>query len=140
VITDATGLPLVVHTTPANVHDSIPAMEMLDRIPPCAGARGRPRFRPEFFQGDHAYGTPRNFAGAAARGVQTWMARLGQRDTDHGSGLGEFRYVIERTLAWFGHNRRLKVCYEKIGAHFQAFHELAAALILARRLSAANGF
>jgi transposase len=43
------------------------------------------------------------------------------------------RHVVERTLAWFGYWRRLKVCYEKTGAHWQAYHELAASLICFRR-------
>ena len=30
--------------------------------------------------------------------------------------------------------RRLKLCYERSGAHFQAFHELAACLICANRI------
>lgn len=111
-------------------------MELLDLIPPCAGAQGRPRSRPEIFQGDHAYGTPTNLYGTKARGITPLMARLGQRNTTHGSGLGVFRYVIERTLAWFGNERRIKLCYERTGPHFQAFHDLAAALICARRLAA----
>lgn len=135
VIVDAQGLPLAVKITSASVHDSIPAMELLDAIPPCAGAIGRPRSRPDIFQGDHAYGTPRNFEGTAARGIQSQMQQLGKRDVQHGSGLGVFRYVVERTFTWLGHHRRLRVCYEKKEAHFQAFHHLAAAVICARRLA-----
>jgi transposase len=130
-------LPLVVHTTAANVNDSIPAMEVLDRIPPIKGSTGRPRYRPDIIQGDAAYGTPTNLQGAKARRILALMARPGQRKSSqtHGSGLGRFRYVVERTLVWFGHNRRLKMCYEKTREHFQAFHDLAAGLICARRLA-----
>lgn len=133
-LVDAQGLPLAIEITGANVHDSVPAMKLLDAIPPCAGSQGRPAFRPEIFQGDHAYGTPGNFEGCAERGIEALMQRLGKRPTEHGSGLGVFRYVVERTLTWFGHHRRLKVCYEKTKAHFEAFHYLAAAVICARRL------
>ena len=134
---DAEGLPLIVRTTPANVNDAIPALALLDLIPWIKGTSGRPRHRPAIFQGDAAYGTPTNLQGTKARGVTALMARPGQRKAGqhHGSGLGRFRYVIERTLAWFGHNRRLKICYEKTGKHFQAFHDLAAGLICARRLA-----
>ena len=140
VIVDATGLPLAIHTTPANVHDSLPAMALLDAIPPCAGTSGRPRARPDIFQGDHAYGTPTNFDGARARGITPQMQRLGQRKTTHGSGLGVFRYVVERTLVWLGRHRRLRLCYEKAPAHFQAFNILAAAIICARRLATLTRF
>ena len=51
-----------------------------------------------------------------------------------GSGLGKTRYVIERTMAWLSTNRRLKLCYERNGEHFRAFHVLAACVICANRL------
>jgi len=132
-ITDAQGIPLVVHTTPANVHDSPPAIELLDRIPAIQGPRGRPRRRPDAFQGDRAYGSSQNVAATKARRVKSLLAKP---RTTHGSGWGKFRYVVERSLAWFGHKRRLKVCYEKNGEHFQAFHDLTAALICANKLDA----
>ena len=141
VITDANGLPLVIETTPANRHDSKPALDLLDSIPPIQGAAGRPRFRPDIFQGDAAYGVPRNIAGTRERRITPLLALNSQRKAaqKHGSGLGKFRYVVERVMVWIGHNRRLKMCYEKTGSHFQAFHDLAASLICARRL-ASRGF
>ena len=132
-MTDAGGIPLVVRTTPANVHDTTPAIELLDAIPPIQGRRGRPRRRPDVFQGDRAYGSAKNIAETRKRGVKPLLARP---RTAHGSGLGRHRYVVERTLAWFGHCRRIKVCYEKMGEHFQAFYDLAASLICANKLSA----
>jgi transposase len=137
VITDANGLPLVIKTTPANLHDSKPALDLLDSIPPIQGTVGRPRFRPDIFQGDAAYGVPRNILGTKQRGITSQLALHAQRKAvqKHGSGLGKFRYVVERVMVWLGHNRRLKICYEKTAAHFQAFHDLAASLICARRLA-----
>jgi hypothetical protein len=113
------------------VRDERPAVEMLKRIPPIQGPRGRPRQKPEAFQGDRGYGFSWVILMVVAMGIKSLLARRG---TESGSGLGTTRYVVERTLAWFGHNRRLKICYEKSGEHFQAFHELAACLICARRL------
>jgi transposase len=109
-------------------------MELLDDIQ-AQGPRGRPRRRPVSFHGDRAYGTPKNIAGTLKRRVVSLLARPTQ---PHGSGLGKFRYVVERTLSWFGQNRRLKICYEKMGEHFQALHDLAAAIICARRLAHAQ--
>ena len=68
------------------------------------------------------------------RGVQPLIPKF--LSQVHGSGLGRFRYVVERTLAWIGQNRRLKICYEKSGRHFQALHDLAMAMICARKLAA----
>lgn len=123
--------------TPANVNDALPAVDLLDAIPPIQGPTGRPRFRPDIFQADMAYGTPDVIHQVKARGVIPLIAPQ-TRNPVHGSGLGQFRYVVERTLAWFGHNRRLKVCYERSHVHLQAFHTLAAALICAKKLSALN--
>jgi hypothetical protein len=116
-------------------------LDLLDSIPPIQGVAGRPRFRPEIFQGDAAYGVPRNIAGTRERGITPLLALNSQRKAvqKHGSGLGKFRYVVERVMIWLGHNRRLKMCYEKTGSHFQAFHDLAGSLICARRL-ASRGF
>lgn len=126
---------MVAEVTPANVNDELPAVDLLDAIPPIQGPAGRPRYRPDVFQGDMAYGTPEVIHQVKARGVIPLIAPR-TRHPVHGSGLGRFRYVVERTLAWFGHNRRLKVCYERSHAHLQAFHTLAAALICAKKLSA----
>lgn len=118
-------------TTPANVNDAKMAMPLVDAMPPIPGRRGRPREKPEILLGDRAYGTADNIAACRERGIVPMLARP---RTENGSGLGVLRYVIERCLAWFGNFRRLKLCYERTGEHFQAFHELAAILILAKKL------
>ena len=68
------------------------------------------------------------------RRIQSLLAPYGKARTEHGSGLGKTRYVVERSLSWMGNFRRLKLCYEQFGEHFQAFHELAASLICANRI------
>jgi transposase len=133
-VTDADGIPLVVRTGPANQPDAELALEMLDAIPPCAGRRGRPRRRPGTFQGDGAYGIKEIVAAVVQRRVKSLLAPYGKARKEHGSGLGKTRYVVERSLSWVGNFRRLKLCYERFGAHFQAFHELAACLICANRI------
>lgn len=44
------------------------------------------------------------------------------------------RWIVERTIAWFGAFRRLLVRYERSTRMFLAFFQLAAALIALRRL------
>jgi transposase len=128
-------VPLIVRTTPANVHDSRMLVPLLDGVPPLPGRHGRPQKRPRELVGDAAYGSLANRVRCVLRSVVPVLARPKQ---GHGSGLGRVRYVVERTLAWFGNYRRIKVCYERWPAHFQAFHELAAALICAKKLKLAG--
>jgi transposase len=133
-VTDAAGLPLVVRTGPANQPDAELALEMLDAIPPCGGEKGRPRRRPKAFQGDGASGIKAIIAAVVRRRVRSLLAPYGQARTEHGSGLGQTRSVVERSLSWMSNFRRLKLGYERLGDHFQAFHELAACLICANRI------
>ena len=131
VLSDAHGSPLVVQTTPANVNDGTKAIDLLDAMPVVPGPRGRPRQRPDVALGDRAYGTAANREACRERGI---LPLLAQPRTENGSGLGTLRYVIERTMAWFGNFRRLRLCYEKTSEHLQALHELAATLICAKKL------
>jgi len=135
VLTDADGVPLVVRTTGANVPDPNQLPALLESMPAVQGPRGRPKTKPDALVGDRAYGI-------AAMAVLLVVLRIANRrlaprnDDTHGSGLGTWRYVVERTLACFSHFRRLRVCYERSGIHFQAFHDLAACLLVCSRLKA----
>jgi transposase len=122
---------LLVHTTPGNIRDEKPVVEMVKALPTIAGRRGRSRGTPGTLFGDRGYGFPWTIAAVEDMG---FVSKLAVRGSAHGSGLGKVRYVIERTMVWFGHWRRLKTCYEKTGAHWQAYNELAGIMICFRRL------
>jgi transposase len=128
-------VPLIVRTTPANTPDGKMLVPLLDAMPCLHGRRGRPRNRPRRLIGDAAYGSLANRVRCALRSVVPVLAAPRK---PHGSGLGRVRYVVERTLAWLGNYRRLKLCYERTGAHFQAFHDLAVGLICANKLREAG--
>jgi hypothetical protein len=51
------------------------------------------------------------------------------RNTKHGSGLGRWRRVVERTFAWLNQFRRLRLRYEKRPDMHLAFLTLACILI-----------
>lgn len=131
-LTEADGIPLVVQTTPANVPDQQQLPALLDARPAVQGPRGRPRRNPEAILGDRAYGTKEMVALVEGLGIESMLAP--RADDTHGSGLGVLRYVVERSLACFSHFRRLRLCYERWGEHFQAFHELGASLLVCSRL------
>ena len=131
-LTEAGGVPLVVRTTAANVNDETQLPAILDAMPAVRGPRGRPRRKPGSIFGDRAYGTAAMIALVISLGIFSFLA---PRNSDtHGSGLGFFRYVVERTLAGFSQFRRIGMCYERRGEHFQAFHDLAACCLVVTRL------
>jgi transposase len=65
------------------------------------------------------------------RGITPEIAR-GQ--TDHGSGLGRYRWVVERTFAWLHQFKRLLVRYDRRHEIHLAFLALACCLLCFRRL------
>jgi transposase len=109
-ITEAQGIPLAFHVTEANRHDVTAMLPLVDAIPAISGKRGRPRKRPEVLQGDAAYHSQAHQRELRRRLI-TPMIR--QRGTDHGSGLGKTRWVVERIFSRLHQNRRLRVRYEK---------------------------
>ena len=131
-LTDAEGVPLVVQTSPANVNDETQLPALLGAMPEVQGPRGRPRRKPGSIFGDRAYGTAAMIALVVMLGIFSFLAP--RSDDTHGSGLGFFRYVVERTLAGFSQFRRIGMCYEQTGVHFQAFHDLAACCLVVTRL------
>ena len=54
---------------------------------------------------------------------------LTMRRTQHGSGLGRWRWVVERTFAWLSQFRRLRVRHHKRADIHEAFLSLGCALI-----------
>ncbi len=101
--------------------------------PPSRAETGRPRRHPEAIIGDRAYGIKEVIALVRAQRIDSLLAP--RADAAHDSGLGVLRYVIERTLACFSRFPRLRLCCERWGGHFQAFHDLAAAMRAGSRLT-----
>src|SRR5262245_65430463 len=128
------GVPLVGKISAANTRDDAMALPLLVQMPVIGGPRGRPRTKRKKLQGDAGYGSKALSQLVRWLGIEPVLAPLG-KSHQHGSGLGKTRYVVERTLSWFGNFRRLKLCYERSGTHFQAFHQLAAAILCANRLT-----
>ena len=139
-ITDADGVPLVVQTGPANQRDDTCVKPMLKARPALLDQESRRRKNPRMLQGDAAYGFTWTIAAVEAMGIVALFKPRTKRGTQpqHGSGMGKTRYVVERTLAWFGTFRRIRICYERESQHFQAFNELAACVICARKLEPAR--
>jgi transposase len=126
VISDAQGVPLAVRLTAANVNEVTILREMVEAIPPLRGKRGRPRRRPAIVQGDRGYSSEEHRRWLRARQIRPLLAKIG---TPHGSGLGKTRWVIERTIAWLHHFRRLRIRWERRADIHYAFLTIGCALI-----------
>jgi transposase len=70
-------------------------------------------------------------ASSAGRGIKAEIAR---RNTEHGSGLGRHRWVVERTFAWLHQLKRLLVRYDRRADIHEAFLALGCCLVCYRRL------
>jgi transposase len=62
---------------------------------------------------------------------------IARRKTEHGSGLGRVRWVVERTFAWL-HFKRLLVRYDHRADMHEAFLALGCCHVCFRRLEAAS--
>jgi transposase len=96
-ITDARGIPLVAQVTAANVNDITQLDAMVAALPAIGGRPGRPRRTPDALQGDRGYDSEPHRVRLRLQGI---VPVLAHRRTPHGSGLGIYRWVVERTMAW----------------------------------------
>ena len=139
VLTDANGVPLVVQTGPANQRDDSKLEDLLEAFPVLTdGDEARTvHVQPRELLGDRGYGFAYLIAVVLLYGIMSRLSPRG-KDKPHGSGLGVQRYVVERTMSWWTHFRRINFCYERKGEHFQGLHELAAGVLCANKLRAAR--
>ena len=104
---------------------------MIDAIPPVRGKVGAPRKRPDAALADKAYHSTYRVVMLHVKGIQPMLPRRG---TDEDQGLGELRWVVERTIAWLHQFRRLRVRYERRADIHQAFLTIGCILICFRTL------
>ena len=128
---DAAGLPLAVALTGGNRNDVTQLLPLVDGIAPVPGKVGRPRQRPDRIVADRGYDHDYYRRELWRRGVKPAIAHRG---TEHGSGLGRWRWVVERTFAWLHNYRRLRIRWERDPVVHMAFLTLACALICHRCL------
>jgi transposase len=131
VLTDARGIPLTATVTAANVNEVTQVLQVLADLPPVGGKPGPKRRRPERLQGDRGYDAEP--VRQALRGLGI-IPVLAEREAEHGSGLGVFRWFVERTVSWLHAFGRLRRRLDRLTETQQAFLRLACALICLRFL------
>src|SRR5262245_66650844 len=107
-------------------------MPLTEALPPVRGRRGRPRQLPDRAQSDLGYDHDKYRRQVREKGITPVIAR---RRTEHGSGLGVHRWVVEQSIALLHWFRRLRIRWEIRDDIHEAFLSLACAIICWRRLS-----
>src|SRR5260221_4694723 len=124
VLTDAQGIPLNATATAANVNDVTQLLDVLLDMPPVGGKSGPPRELPERIQGDRGYDSEPLLVLLRWLGVTPILAK---RYTEHGSGLGQRRWFIERTISCRHSFGRLRRRLDRLVSLQEAFLRFACA-------------
>jgi transposase len=129
-LVDGNGIPLAGDVTGANRPDGAGLVPLVDTAGPLDAA-GEPAARPEVLYADRGYDAEKYRAALRDRGIDP---KLAKRRTEHGSGLGVYRWVVERTIGFLHTFRRLRVVTEKTDEMQIAFLNFGLALVCFRYL------
>lgn len=129
IVTDTQGFPLAVLVHEANIQDNHGAVPLLKRL-----RQSFPKLRHIF--------ADRVYRGDKLRNAIAEFGRWKIEIVTRSERVGRFkperkRWVVERTFAWIGRNRRLAKDYERSIASSQAWFLLASIRFLLRRLARA---
>ena len=125
-IVDGAGVPLAITLTGGHRNDVSQLLPLIDTVGPVRGKVGRPRQHTDCVVADRGYDHDKYRRALWERGIKPIIAR---RQTEHGSGLGRLRWVVERTFAWLHQLRRLRIRWERDPILHLAFMSLGCALI-----------
>jgi len=114
--------------TRANRHDSIAFESTLDAIPTTPRLDGRPRKRPGRLHADKGNNHARCRNDVRKRGITAHLVRKGIESKER---LGCYRWVVERTHAWFAGSGKLRIRFER-RLDIHTLLSLAAAIICSR--------
>jgi putative transposase len=127
IVTDTEGSLLAVCIQTANVQDNHGAVPLLRSLGPMF-----PRLRHIF--ADRVYRGPKLLAALADLGK--WTIEIVTRSQSIGTFKPEpRRWVVERTFAWLGRNRRLAKDFEATVSSSEAWVVIASVQLLTRRLA-----
>ena len=101
------------------------------------GRRGRPRRRP---RGSTATAPTTRARAARELRRRRIQAKIAGPKSEHGSGLGNKRWVVERTISWLHQYRRLRIRYERRDDIHEAFLTIGCSLICLKLLEAGDSF
>lgn len=127
ILTDTLGLLLEVTVTPANVHDSKAAPELIEAF------MAEPGRMLKLVWADSAYQGEALAQAFAAHGVEVEIVR--RSDGSKGFVVLARRWVVERTLGWLSRARRLNRDHERRPDHHVQMVWWAGLITLTRRMA-----
>ena len=134
-IDEAHGIPLAITVTGGNRNDVTQLVPLIQAVPPIRGKRGQPLRRPKHLYADRGY-DHESYRDQVRRFEIT--PHIARRGTEHGSGLGVHRWVVEGAIALLHWFRRLRIRWEIRDDIHQAFITLGCAIICWRRLKTSS--
>jgi transposase len=126
ILVDANGVPISAIPTGANRNDVTQLLPLVDAITPIRGVCGRPLQKPKVVYADRGYDSEQHRSKLRKRGIKPVIAKC---RTEHGSGLGKFRWAVERTHAWLHDFRRLRIRFERRADIHEGFLKLVSSLV-----------
>lgn len=128
-LVDGNGVPLALRTTGANASDQKQLEPIIHEFPRVKGKPGRPKEHPNAGYADRGYDSEANRLILRWLGIEPFIAK---RNTEHGSGLGRIRWVVERTNAWIKGLKRMRVRWDRLKVIQNAWNALAMSIICFR--------
>jgi putative transposase len=125
ILVDTLGLLLAVAVNPANISDATRAIELMARVKGVLVRLGI-----VCANGAYAYASVAD----ACRSVNNAGLMVVKR-TDPGFKVLPKRWIVERSLAWLGRNRRLSKDYEQLPQVSEAFVKIAMLRLMIARLA-----
>ena len=128
-VADGHGLPLAIHVTAGQVHESTQFEEVLNRVH-IRQPLGPPRTRPECVAGDKGYSYPRIRSWLHRHSIRVVIPRRSDQKPDDGrhrfdTKLYRRRCTIEQCVGWLKECRRLCTRFEKLAVNFIAMIHVA---------------
>ena len=137
---DGSGIPLTLLTEAANISEFKLALPTIDQIS-VATRPLHPHTRPELLVADKGYDASWLREALAKRGIRHKIPKRrkpGQKQEPVcNTAIRSYyktRWIVERTNAWLQNYRRITVRWDRTCENYEAFIELACALICLRRV------
>jgi transposase len=135
-VVDGEGVPLALHVTGAEVHDSQAALATLGRL------RVGSKRRPKGLAADKGYDSRPLRQALRRRGIRASIPerryrhrRKRGRPPKQDPKLARRRWVVERTFGWLNNGfHRLRLRYERLEATYTALCVLACVMLCLRKL------